>query len=308
MKTAMRSAAMALLVIGCGLGTAAQSACRYVKVGILEVELEGGQPVVAGHVNEHPVRAALSTGSHYTSIDPATAEAAKLSLRHTRFESLGRDGAKPIYRAQVDDIGFGPLNARRFNLVVADRGGALLGADVLMQADLELSLADRQLRLFRPDGCGEAFLAYWDENASVLPMLVRGPGDRRAVVEVLLNGKPVQALISTGTPVSVVDRATALRVGLTPPQDVDGPWPGRFDSLEIGNESIRNPQLLVADRWKAVPRSALNWAAVDMLYEIPGVILGMDFLASHRVLVASSQRRVYLSYLGGTLFSTEAPR
>ena len=32
------------------------------------------------------------------------------------------------------------------------------------------------------------------------------------------------------------------------------------------------------------------------------MLLGMDFLATHRVLVVGSQRRLYLSYLGGRPF------
>jgi hypothetical protein len=32
------------------------------------------------------------------------------------------------------------------------------------------------------------------------------------------------------------------------------------------------------------------------------MLLGVDFLRSHRVLVAHSQRKLYFSYIGGTVF------
>ena len=32
------------------------------------------------------------------------------------------------------------------------------------------------------------------------------------------------------------------------------------------------------------------------------MLLGLDFLRSHRVLIAHSQRKLYFSYIGGTVF------
>jgi hypothetical protein len=32
------------------------------------------------------------------------------------------------------------------------------------------------------------------------------------------------------------------------------------------------------------------------------MILGMDFLQTHRVFVANSQRKIYFTYAGGTVF------
>jgi hypothetical protein len=38
------------------------------------------------------------------------------------------------------------------------------------------------------------------------------------------------------------------------------------------------------------------------LVGLPAMLLGADFLRSHRVLVAQSQQKIYLSYVGGTVF------
>lgn len=59
-------------------------------------------------------------------------------------------------------------------------------------------------------------------------------------------------------------------------------WRTRFATLQVGDETIRNAEVNVID--SDVPTD---------------VILGADFLRSHRVLFAMSQRKLYFSYIGG---------
>ena len=40
----------------------------------------------------------------------------------------------------------------------------------------------------------------------------------------------------------------------------------------------------------------------------PQMILGVDFLRSHRVFIANSQRKVYFTYTGGTVFPKTADK
>lgn len=56
-----------------------------------------------------------------------------------------------------------------------------------------------------------------------------------------------------------------------------------FDTLQLGAETIRNARVGVID--------------AD-LHDID-VLLGVDFLRSHRVLFAMSQKKLYISYIGG---------
>jgi hypothetical protein len=59
---------------------------------------------------------------------------------------------------------------------------------------------------------------------------------------------------------------------------------------------IRGPHVAIADYMPELAHAA------------PEVILGTDFLRSHRVLVARSQRKVYFTYVGGTVFPTREAR
>jgi hypothetical protein len=57
----------------------------------------------------------------------------------------------------------------------------------------------------------------------------------------------------------------------------------RFHELRIGGEALRDPALLVADA------------------ELPGidVVLGMDYLAGHRVWLSAARGRVFIDRLAG---------
>jgi tetratricopeptide (TPR) repeat protein len=128
-------------------------------------------------------------------------------------------------------------------------------------------------------------------------------------VRVRVNGQEMTAIIDSGAPLTSVFRHAAERVGVVP-EELDlqevgttsgfgqrsfRTWVGRFDTFEIGDESIRNARLRIIDR------ARLNYGRNIE------VILGGDFLRSHRVLAAYSQRKIYFSYLGGPVFQVMAP-
>ncbi|UUZ56229.1 hypothetical protein LP419_13845 [Massilia sp. H-1] len=60
------------------------------------------------------------------------------------------------------------------------------------------------------------------------------------------------------------------------------------DTLEIGDEKVRNIKIGMMDLGPNAPSD---------------LVLGVDFLRTHRVLISMSQRMIYFSYLGGNIFS-----
>jgi hypothetical protein len=59
--------------------------------------------------------------------------------------------------------------------------------------------------------------------------------------------------------------------------------------------------MIIADIFGSA-RDEMRGRARDALDDQPEMILGADFLQSHRVLFANSQRRLYFSYTGGPIF------
>jgi len=69
-------------------------------------------------------------------------------------------------------------------------------------------------------------------------------------------------------------------------------WIVPFDSFSIGGETIAHPRFAVTE----LTTRTYNTRA-------PGMVLGRDFLRTHRVLLAFGQKRMYFSYLGGEAFT-----
>ena len=120
------------------------------------------------------------------------------------------------------------------------------------------------------------------------------------------------ALLDTGAAASALSMSEAARLGVTTKtsgaaaagcsvgigrKPVDY-WSGAFESFAIGNEVIRNPTLRFADVLSNTGPFA----------NVPRMVLGVDFLRTHRVYVAHSQRKLYFTYTGGTVFPVDAAK
>jgi lipoprotein NlpI len=131
--------------------------------------------------------------------------------------------------------------------------------------------------------------------------------DSKIMVPVKVNGREATALIDSGASSSVVSTWLARQVGVTPETpgvvpagcasgigaDIVQQWVAQFESLQIADQVIRDPRLHVSDYG-----GSRGW----MGSALPELILGTDFLRTHRVLVSFGQRKVYFSHQGGQVF------
>jgi hypothetical protein len=181
--------------------------------------------------------------------------------------------------------------------------------------DVEFDLPNRAVRLFQPRDCGASSLAYWDARAAEAQL----QGNAEILVSVAVNGRPILAILDTGASLSALTMTEAVRFGINaqspgvatagcsagigrPALDY---WSAPFESFAIGNEVIRNATLRIADFTRdSVVNQIGGRQALTRFAARPEMILGMDFLRAHRVFVANSQRKLYFSYTGGTVFPT----
>jgi predicted aspartyl protease len=296
--------------------------CRFVKFATMPVSFDGLSPTIEGSVNGHAMKVLVDSGAYATMLTRAIADRAGLALGHSNVTVYGVGGESQRYIARVDEVSFGPVRWTRANLAVvwsvAGRRSteALLGADFLFRNDIEMALSDKEIRYFKAEGnCDGGFLAYWDRDASVVPMQAMAPDDLRQVIPIEVNGKTMRALIDSGAGRTYIDAAAAARAGVTPnagstrgqthgvgERAVDA-WIGSFERVTIGSETIQNTQLAVMDMWAALRRDANDTGTAEVIAEQPEVILGADFLRAHRVLFSVSQRRFYFTHLGGPVFA-----
>jgi predicted aspartyl protease len=294
----------------------AAGACRYIEQASLELSHsdQSQTPTVAGQINREPVRMLLDTGAGWTYIMRAEADRQNLHPERIRQQTQGIGGLTSVFLVKVKAFGIGDARAvnLRFPVLEAmDKSGiaALVGADFLMQYDVEMDLAQNRVKLFRADYCGDRALAYWDQHAMSVPMTFTERGSS-PLVQVKINGVTLSALIDSGASRTLVNLSTARKLGfaldapgVTPSGKAQGigsaikdVWNMTFDSFAIGDEVIRQPRIGVFDD-------------TDLLRgRTPfQMILGRDFLRAHHVLLAQSQMQLYYSYNGGTVFPAHAP-
>lgn len=282
--------------------------CKFAEVGRLPLRYHGQTLALTtdGNINGSPAVLMLDTGAYDNVITPMGAAKRDLRMSPRGDAVTGTGGLSRLYDVPVRNFDVGPIRSSgRGTMKMIDETGirldydAIVGAPFLLQLDMELSLAEKKISFFRGENCKDAFLGYWDKNAVQVPLSYTSSGT--PFVRVELDGLKLRALIDTGADHSYVSLEALGKLGLTsasPGLQPVGQSAGaggqllknyryRFKLFSIGNEQINHPELRLTER---LPHDT------DML-------LGHDFMRAHRILLAPSQNKVYLSYLGGAPFS-----
>jgi predicted aspartyl protease len=289
--------------------------CVYVEVAKLPVKYAGPnlQATIPGTMNGKPARMLMDTGAEISALTETYAAKLDLNMQSTGRWVSGIGGDARLYNARIDEMTVGPTRAGVSTMrVIGAMGGkpafdVVVGAPFLLQADLEMNLADREIKFFRPQNCQDSFLGYWtDAHVTEIPYnwrTTRGPNPHFTVE---LNGHPLDAMIDSGADATAIELDAARRAGLR----LDAPdvkklgnvvgvgtsrvayWSAHFDKLAIGDENILDARIGVIE--------SQGDRNVD-------IMLGRDFLRQHRVLFAKSQKKLYISYIGkGDVFVSHA--
>ncbi|WP_332875793.1 aspartyl protease family protein [Massilia sp. S19_KUP03_FR1] len=289
--------------------------CQYVEVATLPVKYAGAslEPTIPGTMNGKPARMLMDTGADLSALTQDYAEKLDLNLQWTGRWASGIGGEARLYSVRVNEMTVGPSRAGVSTMRVIGAMGSkpsfdvIVGAPFLLQADLEMNLADREIKFFRPQNCKDTFLGYWkDVPVTEIPYNWRTTKGPNPHFTVELNGHPLDAMIDSGAPATFIELAAARRAGLR----LDAPdvrkladitgvgerkvahWSAHFDRLAIGDEHILDARISVME--------SQGERDVDIL-------LGRDFLRQHRVLFAKSQKKLYISYTGtGDVFVSRA--
>ena len=307
----MRAAAAALaglLVLAPGAGFAQAPKCQLVRVAEWPVRFERNLPTVEGTINGKKIGVLIDTGAFASFLLKPSAQKLGLETQSTSQSMIGVGGSSQIHWTRISELRIRELFKERVQVRVggerAIRGvDMVLGDDFLRNFDLEFDYARGVVRLFQPEGCGDAHLAYWDPAATSVPL----EDAEKIVVPIKMNGRDGLALLDSGASRSVVELAFAEKIGVTPQSAGVTPtscsagvgggtvrqWLARFDTLAIGEEVIRGARLDMADLMPEASRRRK-----------PSLVLGTDFLRSHRVFVSRKQNKAYFSYGGGQVFPT----
>jgi tetratricopeptide (TPR) repeat protein/predicted aspartyl protease len=302
--------------------TGALAACRLSPMVELPVTMSNSKPVIIAKINGEDARFVADSGAFFSMITEASAAEFKLRLspapRGLFVKGVG--GILDPSIATVKVFTFAGIPVRNVEFLVGGStvgGGAaggsenvgVLGQNFFRIGDVEYDLARGIIRLMRAEGCGHARLAYWardSEPYSLMDIEEATSLSPHTTGTASINGAKIKVMFDSGAGTSILSLNAAERAGVKP--DSEGvfyagydagvgrtqvqTYIGRFSSFKIGDEEIRNAQLRFGD---------IGIDGTDML-------IGADFFLSHRIYVASSQRKLYFTYNGGPVFNlTSSP-
>jgi tetratricopeptide (TPR) repeat protein len=302
---------MSVVLAVCAAAPAmAEAACKIGVIADLKVTMRGTSPLVNAKINGGEVSLIADSGAFYSMLSEGTVAQFKLSSQagNPYMYTTGIGGRQSISLTRVKTFTIADLSLPNVLFTVADNEvgpgvAGLMGQNILGYADADYDLANGDIRLMRPEGCGDHPFVVWDasRHTSIIALeAVDGPF-KRTSGEAFVNGKSIRVAFDTGASTSVLSLDAARRAGIDPvgvgvtPGGVQRgigrrmiqSWLAPVASFKIGDEDVRNTRLRIA---------AMSLPNTDML-------LGADFFLSHRVYVANSQHRIYFTYNGGPVFN-----
>ena len=298
---ALRAALLALVWAG-----AAHAQCSVAAQVTVPLRAVAGHLVVTVAVDGDPARLILDTGAERTLLTPAAVRRLALPLdRWVGTTTVGIGGEERHQNAQVATLSLGGLALRQNTLLqglnvtvgTISRGqlGAgqrpidgLLGRDVLSAFDLAIDVPRLRLTLYRVRGCAGRFVP-WPGAAAVTAL----PGYARMLgIPVRANGRPLRAMIDTGSSATLLAAPGMIQLGLTPAQLARGAA-GSATGIGPRTVPVHVVQLATLTVGGITARDMRVVAARVRLHPTLDLLLGLDWLA---------RRKVWLSYATGQVF------
>jgi hypothetical protein len=327
-KRTRRGMQVEALAVAALLSAAADAECQLLRLA--ELPTAGDRPLVAVSLDGHPAGMLVDTGSYESFIWRSVAASLHLDQTSSDVHAIwGAGGRTSTGLTTVHEFAVGGYAVRNLTMstlgeresepAASDSGvvAGILGEDFLYRMDVEFDLASGKIRLFEPKGCSGDQVVYWASAYNMVPLLP-DRGGHSPLARVVLNGHEVVALFDTGSGRSTVLAEVTKRPGMSPEAQTGSSGTGhgigpravefsiaRFTSLTVGQETIRNPTLAIADLMAANRTETLG-SHISQRPEPFDLILGMDFFRAHRIYITRGQGRVYFTYSGGAIFQPPA--
>lgn len=301
MRGLQRLGALSLALSVAG-GMAQADPCSLNWHSTIPVLMRGGDATVPAEIDGQIVGMAIDTGAADSMV--TSQAAAQLGLRPIKDypRSAVVSGVKGAAYYEVDlihSLVLGGVTYRNIAILQSPLGGqakpseepvaGLIGADMLAHYDVALDEPAGLLKLYTaPSGCGP-ISPDGQHRWTAVPFTL-GDGDK-ILIDVMVNGRKLQAMLDTGAEETLLQASAANRVGLTTDgttTPVDGIGEDRVTgtvqraaSLAVGEVTLKDVPLLVA------PQSRELLDGADML-------LGASLLTKVPVLISYRSRTLWL--------------
>jgi predicted aspartyl protease len=261
----------------------------------------------------------IDLGSEISVLSQEAAYDLKLSTREAAGRIYFVTGAS-TNRYTSTDVELGRLKGNLKFMVAPSLDGfsddpdvvGLLGSDVLSKFDLSIDYGTKKLDLLDSKHC-EGNVLYWPAQAvATVPFkLTHGT---KIVIDVVLDGKPMKAILDTGAWNSTLQLDDAVRTFDLHPGDANTPAVGHlneredltvyahtFKALDLNGLSVSNPKFsLIPDRLSKKlggPELGSIIPARDDALDSP-VLLGMNVLKHLHIYIAYREKKIYITPAG----------
>lgn len=301
------------------------SACKISQIGEIPVRVEGNRLFIDAQINGQNAKVMVDTGAAMTSLwEDAAARLGLPQEKATKTRLFGVGGEARVLGTTVERFQMGSFVGDQMHLaVVGIRAGErrspsdlVLGDDFFSHFATEFDLAHGVIRLLQTEGCQPEQLPYWATTYSLAELERVNPEHAKIEAFVLVNGKRIRAILDSGAHTSIIARQAAESVGTVPGQagtvqvaavaGIAGKpvetWLGTFAIFSIGDESMRNVQLRIADLFSVDTTEKPGSRLPQPLEATPSMLIGCDFFLSHRILVLAKEHTLLFTYNGGPVF------
>ena len=288
-----------LLLAACQGATPGGGACTVQWHSTLPVVMRGDLAVVPARINGETVGLGVDSGAPNTLVTPELVATLDLrpdpgmSTRH--LSGVGGNAYSQV--VALSSLQLAGVTYRKIDVDAASLGAlgagtmavsGLIGEDLLSRYDVGFDIGHREISVYTVRGCATV-PAPW---GPATPIPIRLSDMNHLVFRVELDGHRMNAIFDTGAGSDLLLEGGAAVLRLAPDRlarDRVTTSQGigertvttrlhRFATLQVGDETIREPQIEVSD------------------YSEPGVdlILGMHFLRTRQVFVSHATAQMFV--------------
>jgi len=286
---------------------AARADCQVAEVLELPVVMQGLRPTVPAKVDGADARFVLDSGDYESWITASGANRLRLkaTLDASDYRAQGA-GDSPMTTVKTFSLGGFVFNGAAFQVYEGKPGkdiDGFIGQKLLKVADVDYDLHGGFVRLMRPTDCSGQPLAYWlkpGETFGTAGLTSGGLYGTEATATATINGVQVTTGFSTGNTVSILTLAAAKRIGISlhdPGVAAAGAMTWRGDQVKTWIAPIKSFEFAGEE----IHNTSLRITATDVTGH--DLVLGMDYFLSHHIYFSNSQKKLYVTYAGGPVFS-----
>lgn len=293
--------------------------CSLKRVTELTADTSQGELLVKIQVEGHDAWMRVETASPLTTVSAQLADTLKLTRLVADVGMVDAANKQLNHAVKVHDLQLGALhiNATGAHILVSDEQGTdihangTLGADILMNYDVELDLKHGKIYLYQQDHC-TGQVVYWTQDFMSVPFVL--DASRHIVFDTTLDGHSLRTLLDTGSADSSLSTQKARQVFDLDPQAAGAKPDGqfatgtggslpyfrhRFAKLSVAGIDFQNTELLLTPNMLSLQErnqrvSGTVVAPSELNQETP-LTMGLHHLTKLHVFIAYRERDLYIS-------------